>query len=158
MKIYIITIGNRFPAWVNEALDRYVARLDTDFSLVIKKIKPVSIKKNRGQNVGTILAAEAKKLASHIPKNSFTVALDEKGKNFDTGKFHDKFNVWVESGKALCFLIGGSDGIDKNIKSKSDFLLSLSPMTLTHHLALVVLTEQIYRVVSIMKNHPYHRS
>ena len=158
MKIYIVTVGNQPPAWINEGLNHYSKRLNPSFSLVTKIIKPVIQKKNSTHNIHSSLAAESKKILSSIPKNSFTIALDEKGDKLNTRELYFKFNIWLESGKNLCFLIGGANGLDKSVKDRADFLLSLSPMTFAHPLALIVLTEQVYRVVSILKNHPYHRA
>ncbi len=157
MKIYILTVGNQPPAWINEGFNHYSKNLNPSFSLITKNIKPVIQKKNN-PNVNLSLVAESKKILSTIPKNSFTIALDEKGDKLSTMGFYHNFNIWVENGRNLCFLVGGANGLDKSVKDKADFLLSLSPMTFAHPLALIVLTEQVYRVVSILKNHPYHRA
>jgi len=64
---------------------------------------------------------------------------------------------WREAGRNVAFIVGGADGLAENVKASADFVWSLSPLTLPHGLARVVLAEQLYRAHSILHNHPYHR-
>ena len=90
---------------------------------------------------------------------TWRLALDERGERLDTGQLVERLTRLEERGdiKAVSFLIGGSDGHSPALREQSDLVLSLSPLTLQHELALVVLLEQLYRVFSIKRGEPYHR-
>ncbi len=74
-----------------------------------------------------------------------------------TTRLAEKLESWMQYGKDICFLIGGADGLNKELKNEADIVMSLSMMTLPHTLVRVVLAEQIYRAISIIRKHPYHR-
>jgi 23S rRNA (pseudouridine1915-N3)-methyltransferase len=90
---------------------------------------------------------------------TYRIAMDERGDLPTTAKFVDRINALEQRGdvKTVSFLIGGSDGHSEELRQNSDALLALSPLTLQHELALVVLLEQIYRAYSIKRGEPYHR-
>ncbi|MEO8995911.1 MAG: 23S rRNA (pseudouridine(1915)-N(3))-methyltransferase RlmH, partial [Nitrosospira sp.] len=73
-------------------------------------------------------------------------------------KLADSVTRWMAAGKDIVFLIGGADGLDANIKNSADEVLALSTLTLPHGLARVLLAEQLYRAISLIKGHPYHRA
>ncbi|MBE8190905.1 MAG: 23S rRNA (pseudouridine(1915)-N(3))-methyltransferase RlmH, partial [Alphaproteobacteria bacterium] len=86
------------------------------------------------------------------------IALDEKGEHLTSRVFANKIQNWTTSGKShLCFLIGGADGLPDTIKRDATTSISLSAMTLPHMLARVFLYEQLWRALSIITHHPYHR-
>ena len=102
--------------------------------------------------------AEAKTLADAVPPRSYRIILDERGKALDTMQFVALIRRQIDAGTSdLAFLIGGADGHAEQTRTSADFTLSLGPMTWPHRLARVMLSEQIYRAVTIMVNHPYHR-
>jgi len=85
------------------------------------------------------------------------VVLDERGRGFSTQQLADRLRDWQSAGGDVAFLLGGPDGHDPALRESADLLLSLSPMTLPHGLARVLLIEQLYRATSILQGHPYHR-
>ena len=99
-----------------------------------------------------------KKMLDEIDKkksSTYIIILEENGKNLNTEQFKDiSFN---SSAKKIIFLIGGTNGFKKNVLEKADITISLSNMTLTHSFAAILLSEQIYRSVTIKIGHPYHR-
>lgn len=99
---------------------------------------------------------EAEKIASHI-SGSFVVALDEKGKLYDSKEFAYKISWWKQNFSCLTFIIGGADGLDNSMLDKADAILSFSKMTFPHQLIKLFLYEQLYRSSAILTNHPYHR-
>ena len=104
------------------------------------------------------MADEARTLAAAIPPKSFTIVLDERGKALASETFADLLRRHMDSGTAdVSFLIGGPDGHAPETRQAAGFLLSFGPMTWPHRLVRVMLFEQIYRAVTIMVNHPYHR-
>lgn len=101
---------------------------------------------------------EAKFLQSAIPHNAKVIVLDERGENMKSIELAAKISNWQLNGcSELCFLIGGADGHVQSTRDKADLLLSFGKLTLPHMLMRAVLSEQIYRVQTIISGHPYHR-
>lgn len=101
---------------------------------------------------------EAAFLQSHIPPAAKIIVLDERGENLKSIELAHKIENWMLNGTSeLCFLIGGADGHLPSTRSRADLLLSFGKLTLPHMLMRAVLSEQIYRIQSIINHHPYHR-
>lgn len=104
------------------------------------------------------LAKEAELIQSKIPKGSWFCVLTPEGKMLSSEKLAEKMTQIKQSGKSsACFLIGSSFGIDQRIKEMADFQLSMSPMTFPHHLARVMVLEQLYRAEAIQAGSKYHK-
>ncbi len=100
---------------------------------------------------------ESDRILKKVQSNDILICLDEMGKMFSSGQFAKKLTKWIESpGKVPCFAVGGPYGIHDTLKKRSDFLMSLSPMTFPHEMARIILLEQIYRAKQIINNSPYH--
>jgi len=104
-----------------------------------------------------VQADEKARILAAIPGGSVTIALDERGKMLTTLQFSKHLETWMRQRRDVCFVIGGADGLDEDLKRSADLVLALSPLTLPHALVRVVLAEQLYRAVSLIRNHPYHR-
>lgn len=101
---------------------------------------------------------EARFLQASIPHGSKVIVLDERGENMKSTELAAKIANWQLNGcSELCFLIGGADGHLQSTRDKADLLLSFGKLTLPHMLMRAVLSEQIYRVQTIISGHPYHR-
>lgn len=101
---------------------------------------------------------EAALLRGVLPKGATVVALDAGGEPLSSAAFAAKLGRWRDQGVAdLAFAIGGADGLDAAFRAEADAVLSLGAMTWPHLLARVMLAEQLYRAVSILQGHPYHR-
>ena len=99
-----------------------------------------------------------KKMIEELDKknnNTYIIILEEKGENLNTEQFKDL--IFSSSSKKIIFLIGGTNGFQKNVLKKADLTISLSKMTLTHSFAAIILSEQIYRSATMKLGHPYHR-
>jgi 23S rRNA (pseudouridine1915-N3)-methyltransferase len=107
----------------------------------------------RYANVEAIELRDEEKVAGRIPDDSFKVVLDSGGQQMDSVQFAEFVDQRRQSGRDLCFVIGGPRGLDFNA---CDLRLSFGPMTLPHQLARVVLIEQIYRAHKIIAREPYH--
>lgn len=159
MRLHVVAVGHRMPEWISAGFEEYARRMPRDARLVLTEIKPES----RGsgtmgaQAVGRLLQAEHKRIAAALPADCYKVVLDEHGRGFSTRQLADNIERWREGGRDIAFIIGGADGTAGALKQKADMLWSLSPLTLPHALVRVVLAEQLYRAMSILKNHPYHR-
>jgi 23S rRNA (pseudouridine1915-N3)-methyltransferase len=100
----------------------------------------------------------AKHLMGSVPRGAFIVALDEAGQAPDSLTFAQLLERWLGSGRPVCFLVGGADGLDTTTLKRADVTLSLGSLTWPHLLARVMLAEQIYRARAITAGHPYHRA
>ena len=145
MKITILAIGKCKKNSPEAALiAEYVKRIS--WEVVIKE------KDNATQD------EEAKFLQENIPHGAKVVVLDERGVNIKTTELAAKMEAWMVNGCSdICFLIGGADGHLQSTRDKADMLLSFGKLTLPHMLMRAVLMEQIYRVETVIKHHPYHR-
>lgn len=103
------------------------------------------------------LRAEAEALLRAWPDAARGVALTRSGRALDSTAFAKQVGRWREDARDVCFLIGGAFGLDASLLERADDALSLSPMTLPHELARVVLLEQLYRAHSILRGEPYHK-
>lgn len=153
MKLLVVAIGHRMPAWVDAGFAHYSARMPLDARVKLVALKPAP----RGGPVERVVASEAERIENALPARCLRVVLDERGSLVSTKELAQRFSRWRESGRDVAFIIGGADGLAGGVKASADFLWSLSPLTLPHGLARVALAEQLYRAVSILHNHPYHR-
>jgi 23S rRNA (pseudouridine1915-N3)-methyltransferase len=103
------------------------------------------------------VAAEGARLSSALPAGCYRIALDERGSELTTAALAQWLERKMREGRDLAFLIGGPDGLSPAVLKEADLRLRLSAFTLPHALARVVLAEQLYRAVSILGHHPYHR-
>ena len=104
-----------------------------------------------------MLEAEGKRILAALPAGCLRVVLDERGTLFSTMDLARRIARWREAGRDVAFIVGGADGLAESVKKAAHLVWSLSPLTLPHGLARVVLAEQLYRADSILHNHPYHR-
>jgi 23S rRNA (pseudouridine1915-N3)-methyltransferase len=111
----------------------------------------------RGGPVKRAIDAEGERLLAAVPRGCLKIVLDEDGVLLDTMELAQHLRQWRDSGRDIAFIVGGADGLSAGVKQAAGFTWSLSPLTLPHGLARVVLAEQLYRAVSILHNHPYHR-
>ena len=155
MNITVLAVGNKMPRWVDEAVQEYAKRFGRDVQYTLKEIKPE--KRSAGVNAAQGMAAEEKRIVEALPDNAFLVVLDERGKAPTSVELAQYMQRWQQDGEHVCFVIGGADGMTDALKQKARLMLRLSSLTLPHGMVRVLLTEQLYRAVSILQNHPYHR-
>lgn len=155
MKITILAVGNRMPDWVEAGFAEYAKRMPYELPIKLINIKPE--KRGTGKNAEQILSSEGNRISAALPSGCRTIVLDELGKQWSTIKFTKVLTEWMEKGADIAFVIGGADGLHHNLKKNANEILALSTMTLPHALVRVLLVEQLYRVASIIKRHPYHR-
>lgn len=104
-----------------------------------------------------LVAAEAARIRLALPGGCAVVALDEAGRSFTSIQFARRLEGFRREGRDVAFVIGGADGLEQGLKQSASLLLSLSALTLPHQLVRVLLVEQLYRGVSLLHHHPYHR-
>lgn len=141
------------PAWVDAGFADYAGRMPREARIELVALKPAP----RGAVLQRVLDAEGKRILAALPAGCIRVALDERGALLRTLDLVRRIAQWRQSGRDVAFIVGGADGLPENVKKSADLAWSLSPLTLPHGLARVMLAEQLYRAVSILHNHPYHR-
>ncbi len=156
MRITLVAVGQRQPAWADAAVNEYLSRLPAEFKVESTLVKA----EPRSGNVplARSLSAEAARVRAAVPAGAWLIALDEHGKDWTTQQLADQLQRWRDSAEDIAFAIGGADGLDPGLKNDARTLLRISSMTLPHALARVVLAEQLYRAASILAGHPYHRA
>ena len=155
MNITVLAVGTKMPRWVDEAVGEYAKRFGRDVAYTLKEIKPE--KRGAGINAAQGMAAEEKRIIEALPEHAFIVALDERGEAPTSQQLAEHLRRWQQNGEHVCFIIGGADGMTATLKQRARLLMRLSSLTLPHGMVRVLLTEQLYRAVSILHNHPYHR-
>ncbi|TAK70584.1 MAG: 23S rRNA (pseudouridine(1915)-N(3))-methyltransferase RlmH [Betaproteobacteria bacterium] len=155
MKLLMLAVGTRMPSWVNEGYREYAKRMPRRTALELVEIKPEA--RASGKTAAQLLAAEAGRIRAALPKGGRVIALDERGKDLSTCGLALQLEAWMQESGPLAFLIGGADGLDASLKNSAAMQLRLSSLTLPHGLARVLLAEQLYRALSIIGGHPYHR-
>lgn len=156
MKIYLLAIGTKMPAWVTQAYQDYANRLPKECELVLKEI--AAEKRTKNSHLASIKQKEADKLQDAIPSGCKVIALDVTGKAWSTEKLAENLQDWMMSGQDVALLVGGPEGLTDELRRQADQLWSLSALTFPHPLVRVILAEQLFRAWSITANHPYHRA
>lgn len=155
MRFHIIAVGQKMPAWVETGFTDYAKRFSSEFSLTLTEVP--AEKRTQNKNTESIKQGEGTKILHHLTPGSVSVALDEHGKLFTTTELATQIEAWRLKTSMVQFFIGGADGLSKECLEKANIKWSLSPLTFPHALVRIMLAEQLYRAVSILKGHPYHR-
>jgi 23S rRNA (pseudouridine1915-N3)-methyltransferase len=155
VKLWLIAVGQRMPAWADMAFADYAKRFPPDCALKLKAVKAQA--RTSGKTAAQLMAAEAARIEIALPKGVRRVVLDEEGARFNTAQLTARLQAWRQDGRDVAFIIGGADGLDATLRSTADETLRLSDLTLPHALARVVLAEALYRSWTVWVNHPYHR-
>jgi 23S rRNA (pseudouridine1915-N3)-methyltransferase len=155
MKLHIIAVGTRMPPWVADGFADYAGRMPRMARIALTEVKAEP--RTTGKTVPQLMAAEAVRIEAALPQDAERVILDEHGRDFTT----EQLARWIESrlgsGRDLAFVIGGPDGLCPSVKSAAQLQMRLSSMTLPHGMARLLLAEQLYRALSLLQGHPYHR-
>ncbi|MCS6765921.1 MAG: 23S rRNA (pseudouridine(1915)-N(3))-methyltransferase RlmH [Candidatus Protistobacter heckmanni] len=156
MQLLITAVGNKMPAWVEEAFADYAKRMPPELRVELREIRPEP--RTTGKTPAAMMQAEAERIQAVLPKPCHLVALDERGKDWTSQELSRQLARWQEESLPVAFVIGGPDGLAPEIKSQAQTLLRFSSLTLPHGMARVLLAEQLYRAWSMLANHPYHRA
>jgi len=151
VKITLVAVGRARRGPVEELCRDYAGRLPWPVEIV--EVEP------RKRLQGDALKAhEAELIAARIPEGAVLVALDERGKALASQAFAETFRRWRDGGRdAVCFVIGGADGLAAGLRDRADLVLAFGPQTWPHMLVRAMLLEQVYRAERILAGHPYHR-
>lgn len=143
------------PAWVNEGYEDYAARLRGEYRLELKEI---ALGHRAGGSSAQSVAREGERMLAALPSAACVVALQVHGRAMSSEQLAAFLQARALDARPLAFCIGGPDGLAPDVDGRAEFKWSLSALTLPHGLARVVVAEALYRAVSILKGHPYHRA
>ena len=158
-KVTLICVGKLKEKFYAQATAEYAKRLSRFCKLEIVELPESRLSDSPSPaEISQALTAEAALIEAKLPKGSALVAMCIEGDELSSPQLAEKMRQFAVSGvSTLTFLIGGSVGLSPAIKAQADFRLSMSPMTFPHHLARVMLLEQIYRAYQINAGTKYHK-
>ncbi|MET3599499.1 23S rRNA (pseudouridine(1915)-N(3))-methyltransferase RlmH [Martelella mangrovi] len=159
MQIGIFAVGRLKSGPEKELVARYLDRLKkTGKAQGIDFTRVNEINESRAGNAATRKREEAQALEATLSPETVLVLLDENGKSFDSPGFSEKIATFRDQGKrAMIFAIGGADGLDPALVERADLTINFGAMTWPHQIVRILLAEQLYRAVTLMAGHPYHR-
>jgi 23S rRNA (pseudouridine1915-N3)-methyltransferase len=155
VRLIVVAVGQRLPAWAQTAWDDYAKRFPPELRIELKAIKTEP--RTGGKTAAQCMAAERVRIEAALPKHARSVALDQRGAALTTPALAARLADWQRAGGDAALLIGGPDGLDAALRTAAHERIRLSDLTLPHALARVLLIEQLYRAWSINAGHPYHR-
>ena len=155
MKVRVVALGHRMPAWISAGVDEYAKRLPREWSFELVELKAEA--RDRGRTTTQILTTEGARIATACAGYRI-VALDERGAAWTTQDLATQLARRQARGEDVAFVIGSADGLSADVKAAADAIVALSAMTLPHGLVRVLLAEQLYRAHSVLAGHPYHRN
>ncbi|MBZ0104775.1 MAG: 23S rRNA (pseudouridine(1915)-N(3))-methyltransferase RlmH [Sulfuricella denitrificans] len=155
MKLWILAVGNKMPGWVSEAFAEYAKRMPREARIELVEIKPE--KRAGGKTVEQMQEAEMARIQAALPAAAMHVMLDERGVEMSTLELAGSMKSWLQEGRDVAFVIGGADGLHPELRQRAGKLWSLSRLTLPHGMVRALLAEQLYRAMSVIQGHPYHR-
>ena len=159
LHVRLICVGKLKEKFYREACAEYEKRLKGYCKLEIIELTEQRLPDSPSQaQIDAALAKEAEAIRAKIPAGSAVVAMCIEGGTLSSGQFADKLSKWMGSGVShISVLIGGSCGLDESLKKSAQLRLSMSPMTFPHHLARVMVLEQLYRALNIASGGKYHK-
>ena len=158
-KVTILCVGKLKEKFYADAVSEYSKRLKRHCTLEIIELPESRLPDDPSPaEIRQALAAEAALIEGKLPKGGAVIAMCIEGKELSSPALAEKVEQFALGGASqLTFLIGGSVGLDASLKQKADLRLSMSPMTFPHHLARIMLLEQIYRAYQILSGSKYHK-
>ena len=160
MQLGIIAVGQMRGAAEMPLVEDFCRRIEASGrQLGISGLSILELREKRGLTGSEKKRSENAIIADALSRrNGPLIVLDETGKSLTSRAFADRLQGWIEQGESdVTFVIGGADGLDGSIRARADMILTFGPMTWPHMLSRVLLCEQIWRAVSILTHHPYHR-
>ena len=156
MRLNLLAVGTKMPAWVNDGYEEYAKRLPRECQLVLQEIQPA--KRGKSGHVSQWVEEEGERILAAISSNHHIVSLDVAGKTWSTEQLAGQMQNWFSDGRDVVLMVGGPDGLATKCSERANQTWSLSPLTLPHSLVRIVLAEQLYRGWTVLQNHPYHRA
>ena len=160
MRLQIAAVGRLKAGPERELLERYVARANAAGRAVsLAPLEIIEVPESQARRPADRIVEEGAKLNAAVPKGSRRIVLDSGGRNFSSEELASRLAKLRDEGSpAATFLIGGADGLTKSAIGGTDLTISFGAATFPHQIVRILLAEQIYRAITILSGHPYHRS
>jgi 23S rRNA (pseudouridine1915-N3)-methyltransferase len=160
MRILVAAVGRLKQGPERELAERYRKRAaDLGRRVGLQAFDVIEIKESRADNLERRMLEESIAIANVVPDRAITVILDQRGSTMDSTSFAGRLQEWRAGDRpALVFIIGGADGLAPSLRDKADLALAFGAFTWPHQLVRIMLLEQLYRAVTILGGHPYHRT
>lgn len=155
MKLFVVAVGHRMPAWVETGFEEFARRMPRELPLLLVEVKADA--RTSGKNVEAMMAAEAARIEAALPPRCRRVILDEHGADLTTSALARRLEAWRGEGQDVALICGGPDGLSPALKATAHESIRLSSLTLPHALVRPLLAEALYRAWTVLRNHPYHR-
>lgn len=160
MRVLIAAVGRLRQGPERDLAERYRKRAaDAGRRLGLQGFELLEIRESRADHVERRMIEESIAIANVVPERAVTALLDERGENLTSADFAGHLRGWQEAGRpAAVFIVGGADGLAPSLRGKADLAISFGAATWPHQLVRTMLLEQLYRAVTILAGHPYHRA
>lgn len=159
MRLIVAAVGRLKRGPERDLAERYRDRASkAGRGVGLRGVEVVEVTESRARDIARRATEESIALAQLIPEGAVRVVLDERGQNLDSAAFTGVLRGWRDAGRpAAAFIIGGADGLAPSLREEADLRLAFGAATWPHQILRVMLLEQIYRTVTILNGHPYHR-
>jgi len=160
MRIVIAAVGRLKQGPERDLAERYRKRAaEAGRSVGLQSIEVVEIRESRADSADRRRLEESIAIANMLPERAVAVILDERGESLGSPAFAGHLQAWRAQGRpAAVFIIGGADGLAPTLRDKAGLEIAFGAATWPHQLVRIMLLEQLYRAVTILSGHPYHRS
>ncbi|NLY10976.1 MAG: 23S rRNA (pseudouridine(1915)-N(3))-methyltransferase RlmH [Firmicutes bacterium] len=159
MNLKIIAVGTVKEKYIKVGIDEYKKRIRGYGSLEVIEVKEESFKEPlSSKELEQVMEKEGKRILEQVPQRSFVIALDRLGESLGSIELAQKFqDIALQGTNQVVFIIGGALGLWREVLNRSDLVVSFSKMTFPHQLIRLILTEQIYRALTIIRGEKYHK-
>lgn len=156
MRISLLAVGTRLPAWIGAGFETYRKRLPGHIQLELQEI-PSGARSGR-DSARHARAEESERILRRVDGNDLLIALDERGREWSTTELAGELEKWLAEYPRVALAVGGADGLDQVCRDRAQRLWCLSRLTLPHGMVRVLVAEQLYRAWTLLAGHPYHRA
>ncbi len=159
MRIVVAAVGRLKPGPDRELAERYRDRATkAGRALGLRGPDVIEVKESRARETERRVTEETIALAGAVPDDAIKVVLDSRGQNASSDSFAQRIRAWRDGGsRAVCFIIGGANGLAAGLRDDADMSFAFGSATWPHQLVRIMLMEQIYRAMTMLSGHPYHR-
>ncbi len=159
MKIRIITIGQKMPTWIETGYQEYAKRLGP--MMTIQRLELPMARRSKTDSeadIGKLIQHEGHSILNALQPREQLIALEVGGRALSTEQLAQTLKQWRNDGQDIALCIGGPDGLSEAVRTQAAWHWSLSPLTLPHPMVRLIVIEQLYRAMTLLKGHPYHRA
>lgn len=156
--VKVLAVGRMKSGPERELFERYWTR-SKPFAKSLGFAAPalLELRESQAASADQRKTLEGQELISKLGDGGALIAFDERGKTITTPQFAKKMQGWRDAGRSISIVVGGPDGLDPALRERADLVVSFGAMTMPHQLVRVLVAEQIYRSMTLLSGHPYHR-